>query len=653
MKPNSELYVTLSLQMDELEEKASTASDQIAELYQGAISKADLRLAELANDPDVRKDLSALGEATEKDLRELDDLKDAADLGLVSEEQLTAKREEILSDPARRIAAKFIERTKLVAREIDSSPDSSSAEATAETNHPPRKIRLTIRDGGVISIGDKGKIIKLSSTSRRDIQIEDFSLQRESLLRALVTSEKDSLNAVELWEIAFPGQELDKNVLTTFRNWMQKLTYRKQPLILHNGKRGPFSEYFVNPDFDLSIAVERVSRKNPVSATVAVEQPTPSGIAPTEEANDPILAKQPARKKEAIDLAVFPLTLAESTIVASFISNYSDLLHKEFEIEVLPEQLLEDLSDATGATEIQDALSAYATDPIFTFRKESFEKIITFFSDQDTVIEALDSIEETDPRYPLFAYLCGIEGEDRWQLLQGLLNARRGIVGGFDIKRAVLNDTRVVVDLDDGTQYDLSEPENVDEADDEHEQGDSQTILGDEQQAPVSTPIYTSPSPDAAVTVELPQAGYSATDTETVEVVDIQTPDLEPETAATPELAPKKREFAAMLRHDISEWVEVIEQFSLIGKKSGHISEAFRGLGFTGYQNSRVDAIVGALTSGSDELSLKDILMVNIGLSPRFKAALTIRHSSSKPDSHLVNAIVNEAIREFQKRQTT
>lgn len=380
------------------------------EILGGALQVIDERLVELEADQEVSSQLLSLAERTQSALLKVDILKQTVDRGVIDEEYLERKRQEILTPRAKRAMQYIAERglvEKTVAESKSDSDDdvdglvdstvSNSTEIVQNRELPAeRHIQMTIRRDG-IKIGKKGKFVKFSGIHSEGQA--DYSTDRRTILEVLAEEQGSFLSIDELWTSAFGDREFDVAAMTQIRKWLLGLTHRGTRIIAHNGKRGPSSAYgIVDFRVDLKFSNIRSPRSDSAQATVPSSHTDEEAetVGPTQEVGP-----------EAFDtLTMFPADEVDSFILATYIAMHKNVL-QEYGITCLDESLCESLDGQLAADQLTERVTSFGGD-IRAYRKDILERLCRYFDNKDAVLNDVDIMQPEDPRYGLFTFLVDL-----------------------------------------------------------------------------------------------------------------------------------------------------------------------------------------------------------------------------------------------------
>lgn len=136
---------------------------------------------------------------------------------------------------------------EVVPIEITETVDELESEHTSET--PKTELTLLFRED-YLQIGKQGRVIPFQTRDPR-IGERDYSQYRKSALKALIANQGRELRTNELKD-AMGEPDIKKDELARVRDWLLKITYRRQPLVVTRGiKRGMY--YSIAPNFALEI----------------------------------------------------------------------------------------------------------------------------------------------------------------------------------------------------------------------------------------------------------------------------------------------------------------------------------------------------------------------------------------------------------------
>ena len=215
--------------------------------------------------------------------------------------------------------------------------------------------------------------------------------------------------------------------MLSIRNWLTKLTFRRQKLVSHNGVRGEYSGYFIkNPNVSF---VEESSTTDQLSTASEV----------TEEVQQPV-------EKDKIN---FPVDEIETLIFIKFLETRAKALENAG-IPIL-EILDSKVDEMLDSLDINSLLEAKYGGDLNLARKSIIKTVISYFEDEYSVFEDIAQLTEEDVRFDLLAYLFELNTEQRKQLLSEVAEADPDIVAKLLISRKGMIVKVVVTDYTNGT----------------------------------------------------------------------------------------------------------------------------------------------------------------------------------------------------------
>jgi hypothetical protein len=99
-------------------------------------------------------------------------------------------------------------------------------------------------------------------------------------------------------------------------------------------------------------------------------------------------------------------------------------------LEPIPVDIVAEMRTLVNDKDHELALEEFGT--ISEIRRNIINVMRDFFSDEDRVLSVMGQMNAQDHRFPLFDYLCNTEAENRWELFNELVGARRGSSVTFD-----------------------------------------------------------------------------------------------------------------------------------------------------------------------------------------------------------------------------
>lgn len=641
IQPDVAEFFSLHERRNQLQDAAAKASDLTVDLIDEAMAAADQRIEALAQNTNVREHLQKLlrpviDEVSGK-IAELDTVAKLS-VGLVSESTIEDRRKSLWqsietranTDPRLKIALTYSGSTVLAKmagpkhgdQEMVTQPE---VESGLQTNEPEQRevlkpcFKIT-RRGKAIMIGKSGKLITTSDLHHPGHR--DYSEERVAVLRTLVKNQGTMLNANALWEQTFPDVPFEGRTMAQVRVWFDKLTYRRQQVVTHNGKRGRGSAYGIM-SFDVEFFEEQVVRATEqVSAPAIVPETADAEI--QQSTSHPYSHSVPESKRErqtAQAKSLFPLSLYEASVLGTFIQANNEVL-KDLGINTLEENIVDNIVSQVTPEQRRKAVLEHGD--IFAIREAAIKKIAEFFSSDDLLLECIATMSEQDQRYDLFAYLLNIEGEDRWKLLEELVSAERGIRYTADTGRR----QSYAIDHDSMTR-----------------------IIGNDAYpitcTPTSAPTVVEQSQEVANQTQSDDNSVTVNElAESSQILDLSEEiptDITREllNAHIPSAEPSERDiFATELRNSIREWLQAIQQYSLDGKPRPAIQGVFQWFTPNAVKNASEN---NHISRSSNTLSTREILTINA--MHLAKDAFSVLKSKQRPDRKLIMQVIDEELK--------
>lgn len=431
-------YFSLHERVIGLEAQLDGASAVTQPLFEAAVSEAHLRLAYLESNETVLAGLRALaGPVLAEEKAALAELSEAeeATRGLVDPSVIEAQRENIGKSIAERVeadpklATAWRVITRIAARAtVSEATDKEASEPTqtapmqhslsiAEEKEKERTAVRITRQGNAVMVGNQGKTIRLSEAMYG--KQRDYSEERWSVLKTLVALGGDGkqVSIKELWATAFPDKEIDSRAMGQVRRWLEKLTFRRQPIVVHNGKRSISSAYSI-PNFEVTLQEQQIT----TSVRPKSQIPTLGSAETPDDDSEGVTSPE-----KHIDTSLFPLSHFETSIIANFFRIHAATLRK-LDISTIPEDTIRRIDDTLdpGVASRENAMYIEQAGNIHAIREIILAKLKTFFDSDEKVLGAVDGLSDADPRYGLFEYLVEIDGDDRWQLFSQFRDENRG-----------------------------------------------------------------------------------------------------------------------------------------------------------------------------------------------------------------------------------
>ena len=266
-----------------------------------------------------------------------------------------------------------------------------------ERDRSKTPVSVTFRRN-VVQIGKFGQIVPFRP--RTSESVIDHSDARRKALKYILVSEGE-LTPHQIWEAAYDGRPFDKDAFKPIRDWLVKITYRRQPIIHFNAKRGLSSRYSARGN--LAFVVEHADELDD-EQTVAV----------IDEKID--IIDEPDTK-EVVNL---PFDASNVYLAAHQLHTFN------FVLEAYGYPTLEN--------EVLDALEPYAPDlshirddevAIRDSKMQALENVRTFVDDDEKFLDYLDNVDldPTSPTFKFFEYISLLDGPEQRELVDKLFKA--------------------------------------------------------------------------------------------------------------------------------------------------------------------------------------------------------------------------------------
>lgn len=625
-----------------LRDNLSTVTKDNKELYQELYLLAEHRVGEFLCNDQTRSIVIEEYQNKQKALIELDDLGSAIKAGLIDEEIIAKKRQEIVSSEEYIKLQKYVGRAA-VNGAISSQPVHSTEAAVKVPVFDVQPVTFMpevsenlktnvdiILNGERLYIGSVSKENRIQIVRNPNIELKDEA--KFKLLESILTIETEEIRPKELWDKAFPGEPLNTDDLVNFRRFISKLVYNGKQIIVHNGLRGAGSFYAVDESLNVRLVVHDGQASN---ATVIEDNRTiQTSTTSLAEGQDTLKVFE----NYDISTIYFPLDLVESEAIAALIQNNQDLLNSKIGIGVIDKTLTTDLIILVDAESIQRSIEKI--DPsatILDLRKNALNKIKTFMGSKDGINAALDNLAKEDPRYKLLEYISSIN-EDKIAEFINILDSKKVISGTLDPHTGWLSPV-IKVELPDGERYYVAGDPNgkYTTFNPTYDQIDT-----DYDNLKISAPIITQEVFDVRTDHQEPDEIKEpiTAEEEVITVNDPIIPDLDNQKL--------RIEFEQKLRSKLKTILDVVDKCSLEGKTYYVIGAAFRdnGINLSATPKDIRSASERGLISrdsGSKILSIKEIIMLTLDQDSEFNSALGIR-KSKKPDKKLIDKLVSEEL---------
>lgn len=422
-------------------------SEEVRPIIEEGLNRAQGEISRLESDEDVIIEIALMGQKVESDLQVLDQLSTIGE-ELVPAELIAQQREEILSNSRNLRSLEIFQELKMletagevvieevpilsdVSTEVTSTGETGTVHLTPEgdsevadesdTEKTYPNIELTI-EGNNLRIGKRGKVINLEYANLS--KYRDYRQIRKNILRVLVDNAGgEFISARDLWAAAMAEEEFDKVAMGRVLNWFRsELTFRKQPIVTHNGQRRDSAYRIENPNVSLTEVIQVDDESpSPIQDNIGdqggtIVEPSPSTAEPTSIM--PTKSATLVDTKERQGTLDLPLNHAETIILTEFLSTKSEVL-RAYGIKEFVTQDKEKLFEVSDA----DLKLKYELEIIYggveNAREIIIDKLIRYFGEdnQDNIYEDLVAISEKDFRFSLFCYLFDLQEEGSLELL--------------------------------------------------------------------------------------------------------------------------------------------------------------------------------------------------------------------------------------------
>ncbi len=621
-------YFAIQSEKERLEGMQLTASAALRPAIDQAIGKATQISLEMEADPLFLETLSSLGNTVMNSLKELDELAEAVELGLIDGDIIESQRRIIESDERNQRVLGALQKLGVVNQEVTReevthneksqhaalTKDGKVTKPETDSINPP--VEITIHRNGV-QLGKKGRFVKLSGTTHEGQR--DYSEERKAVLKVLVEHAGSDVTVRQLWKEAFGTEEVDKDVTRQVKYWLDTLTFRRKPLVVHNNKRGPSSAYSIpNPNVTITELTKTQKIVSSTSRKIS-EEPKSQAQVSLDVIHDTPKNDKISKETVAVPVIHFPLNRTESLVLGEFLEFRAEVL-KEFDIPTIDvESALSGLKRISKTSDIAEALVNYKD--VHELRKSIIEKVNDYFEQDEVVLDDLVNMSEKDHRYELFQYLFGFDEEQRKFLLEKLCDAIPSV--DYTEHAGSFSSGRQIIAVQTGLRLPNGEMLGRGEVDD-----------------PTNTTRYSyddESEQDAEISVEPIGDSIDSDHTETTSTNVEASPSLNVQEAA---ISTEKQEFDRALDIRIQEILLLIDEYSMDGKNSKTL-QGVDGMGFLSSRFVRNASENGLIDRNSKLLSTKDIVLLT--LFKDYQSAFSIRSSTKKPDKRQIDAAMRRA----------
>mgnify|MGYP001618562881 CR=1 FL=1 len=214
----------------------------------------------------------------------------------------------------------------------------------------------------------------------------------------------------ELWdgilEIA-PNTDKEKNeTLQNIRTWITDLTFRRSPLVEHNGVRASGSKYSTSEHFDLSVSfAEKTQRAE--DDKLEVEQKD------NDEPESDQLILNP--KNEAI------ISTRDLSLVAVKLGTIGPAL-VDYEFPAFDKEIIDSLHVLVKEMFVEAPLPDH--NDAVAEREQAICTMTSLINDDDLLLEYIDNANEESPQFRLMEYFMELEGTEDKNLMQQLITSK-------------------------------------------------------------------------------------------------------------------------------------------------------------------------------------------------------------------------------------
>ena len=707
MSEISEDFLKLVAERDRLEQKLETITPINRELIHEVFLAAEDAVQRLLKDPvlctELAEEYSAQQTITqqEKALAELDDLGGAIefkfiDSGIIErqKEVINTKVEAIKNRPLYNLSVRYAGELGLKST-VDKPTSNTEADSTEVSNEPSEqeniedalivegvihstistfpeildyKVRLNIViSANEILIKNTGKITKINKVSDKYVtEVNDMVIK---LIKELAETDGENISSKKLWEKAFPGTELERNILKRLREVIIDIKYKRYQIFRHNENRGNSSAYYVDPrvkadvSFDKDYEISYGKDNELYDGKSLNERTSKLGLEDSKKSISPDTENEISVDINQLEPGTFPLDPVESELLAVFVQLNQDIIKSVYNLESLDQEIIDQLAEICEQCTLEDSLAKVSniigkSATISDLRKYVIDKTKYFFEDEENVLKAIDNMPFGDPRWKLFEYLAEVQASSGWDALSLLLDSKRALTGTM-FRGTMLDDPQVAVQLYDGTTHYVGNDPRI-----------NSVTLGPivDEEIPV-VPLDYIPFSTLSVTEEFADDSQS-NDDEVVELdVDDLALDLEIDNTIQIDSLSSSNEIreveigdAKNLSENLLVYEETLRQLAIkilkiydknnLGNK--HMNTILDSLIRNGIKVSRqVPVYKSAMGRGIlSELaprSAKEIILFVIDQNPVLGKAMGIKSSVNKPDARVIERVTKEVIDSYYK----
>ncbi len=389
------------------------------EMYLSVIESADQELLELIALPEIRDQLHVDYLKSQEELKQIDELAQAVLLGLVQNNIIQDRRDQIINNPRYKTQRESLGIMAVASiaefEEIETPVVSLETEQSSETQRKT-SIPVVIKLDNLI-VNGSNRSISIKAPKKR-VKINEAKAYERFIE---IIADKKSVKISDLWKEVFPGENSSAQDMAYFRELLKKIKFNDEELISHNGKRGLGSGYQVNPKFDLVI-------------THKAEEIEPVPIALN-------------RKSREFSKEEFPFTDVELAVMLEFIRQNRDLIEG---LEDFQDEMIDQIVDNIAFSDIEDAINSITAGlnnkkpQLIDLRRNIIDRMKKYIGSQDWTEKALEKLDDEDIRSLVTITFIGSDGDKKLFQLYKNLNREVTVIHKMD-KNGCVDEIRLVV----------------------------------------------------------------------------------------------------------------------------------------------------------------------------------------------------------------
>lgn len=389
------------------------------EMYLSVIESADQELLELIALPEIRDQLHVDYLKSQEELKQIDELAQAVLLGLVQNNIIQDRRDQIINNPRYKTQRESLGIMAVASiaefEEIETPVVSLETEQSSETQRKT-SIPVVIKLDNLI-VNGSNRSISIKAPKKR-VKINEAKAYERFIE---IIADKKSVKISDLWKEVFPGENSSAQDMAYFRELLKKIKFNDEELISHNGKRGLGSGYQVNPKFDLVI-------------THKEEEIEPVPIALN-------------RKSREFSKEEFPFTDVELAVMLEFIRQNRDLIEG---LEDFQDEMIDQIVDNIAFSDIEDAINSITAGlnnkkpQLIDLRRNIIDRMKKYIGSQDWTEKALEKLDDEDIRSLVTITFIGSDGDKKLFQLYKNLNREVTVIHKMD-KNGCVDEIRLVV----------------------------------------------------------------------------------------------------------------------------------------------------------------------------------------------------------------